>query len=54
MLIIWRIGKLIDLWTDVDESWYTALYGQNKIVYAKKSLLLMFLMAANLHNLSPC
>jgi hypothetical protein len=39
MLIIWRIGKLLYLWTDVDEALYIASFGQNIIVYAKNNLL---------------
>jgi hypothetical protein len=30
MLIIWRIGKLLYLWIDVDETLYVASNGQNK------------------------
>jgi hypothetical protein len=37
ILIIWRIGKFLYLWTDVDETYCIASYGQNKIVYGKNS-----------------
>jgi hypothetical protein len=53
MLIIWRVGKLLYFWTDVDEAKYIASFGQNIIVHAKKTHF-VFLMAANLHNLFPC
>jgi hypothetical protein len=39
MVIIWRIGKLLYLWTDVGEALYIASFGQNIIVYAKNNLL---------------
>jgi hypothetical protein len=40
MLIIWRIGKLLYLWADVNETLYKASYGQNKIFYAKNAYFL--------------
>jgi hypothetical protein len=48
MLILWRIGKLLYLWIDVDETYCIALYGRNKFVYAKTAYF------SFPHTLSPC
>jgi hypothetical protein len=42
MLIIYRKGKILYLCTDIDETWYIASYGQNKVVHAQNAYIQCF------------